>query len=182
LPAQGVVWALLDAGRGEIYAARYTPYSEADTRLWGPSKPPDIQVGVEDPVEARYYVLTPARLAELLARDGQAGLAPALCGEWRAETYVALEAALTELGVRARIDDTPRRAWSLAELALMRLATQREALASVEALAALEPSYLRRPAITTSTKRALGQSNQSGQREQEPEQDYEEGATHAVRG
>jgi len=174
----GPRWALLDAGRGEVYAARYdAPPDATDVAAlaaWGPivfadgdAAETDIgggrdggsnvgDDGAASAAAARYHLLTPLRLAALVAREADAaGATPLLCGEWRATTQAALAAALAAQGVAARYDATPRRAWGLATLAVARLATQTDIIDDSENLAALEPLYLRRPAITTSAKRAL---------------------------
>ncbi len=184
LPAQEPVWSLLDAGRGEVYAARYISYRDANIlgiSAWGPTPvlmpTAEGQPGEGADAQARYQVMAPERLVEALARESTETL---LCGEWRPDTRAAIEAALAVQGVQARFDATPRRAWSLAQLALARLATGQGALNTTEDLAALEPLYLRRPAITTSAKPTL---DQRMQRIQQPEQqEHEEGTTHALRG
>jgi tRNA threonylcarbamoyladenosine biosynthesis protein TsaB len=91
------VWAVLEAGRGQVYAARYAPASTPAG--WRP--------------DAGYMVVTPAELVSHV--DGEVVVA----GELRAETRAALEAAL---GERARFAPAPevRRAIWLAELAMAR--------------------------------------------------------------
>ena len=122
------VWALLDAGRGEIYAAEY-PSSTTDAAAWTPVN--------------GYLVLTPQELAQRI--EGKA----LLCGEWRSETQAALHEAL---GDRARFASqlSTRRAVWLAELAVARLGDGR-----VENPATIEPLYLRKPAITISKKAGI---------------------------
>ena len=122
------VWALLDAGRGEVYAAEY-PSPSTDAAAW-------------TPVDG-YLVLTPRALAERIT--GRA----LFCGEWRAETGAILREAL---GARARFasDLSTRRAAWLAELARARLRD-----GGVEDPATIEPLYLRKPAITISKKAGI---------------------------
>jgi tRNA threonylcarbamoyladenosine biosynthesis protein TsaB len=124
------VWALLEAGRGQLFAAPYdTSHATADE--WKPTE--------------QYAILTPSELALRI-------VGPVLCaGEWRPETQATLEEAL---GERADFASTlpPRRASWLADLAL-----QRHARGMRDDPAALEPLYLRRPNITTSAKVALPQ-------------------------
>jgi tRNA threonylcarbamoyladenosine biosynthesis protein TsaB len=122
------VWALLDAGRGEVYAAEY-PSTTSDASTW-------------TPVDG-YLVLTPQDLASRIA--GRAFF----CGEWRAETQASLGHAL---GERARFASrlSARRAAWLAELALARLRDGK-----VENPATIEPLYLRKPAITISKKAGI---------------------------
>jgi tRNA threonylcarbamoyladenosine biosynthesis protein TsaB len=119
------VWALLDAGRGEVYAAEY-PSPTTDAATWAP-------------VDG-YLVVTPQELAAHISRRAL------FCGEWRVETETILNKAL---GNRARLAPqlSTRRAVWLAELALARLRDGR-----VENPATIEPLYLRKPAITISKK------------------------------
>jgi tRNA threonylcarbamoyladenosine biosynthesis protein TsaB len=122
------LWALLDAGRGEVYAAEY-PSPATDAAAWAP---------VGD-----YLVLAPKELAARIT--GRA----LFCGEWRAETQAALGVAL---GERARFVSplsTRRAAW-LAELALARLNSGLS-----ENPATIEPLYLRKPAITIGKKAGI---------------------------
>jgi tRNA threonylcarbamoyladenosine biosynthesis protein TsaB len=122
------VWALLDAGRGEVYAAEY-PSPSTDPVNWSP---------VDD-----YLVLTPQALAERIT--GRA----LICGEWRAETETILREALGERARFASQLSTRRAVW-LAELAMARLRSGR-----VENPATIEPLYLRKPAITISKKAGI---------------------------
>jgi tRNA threonylcarbamoyladenosine biosynthesis protein TsaB len=132
--APGAIWALLEAGRGQVYAARYAgPARSADE--WKPA--------------GEYAVLTLEELAVRVMEEPDGAL---FCGEWRPETRASLEAHLTGLGERVRFASQLRirRAVWLAELALAR-ATQ----GVRDDPATLEPLYLRRPAITTSRKSGI---------------------------
>jgi tRNA threonylcarbamoyladenosine biosynthesis protein TsaB len=132
--AAGPIWALLEGGRGQVYAARYVgPARSAEE--WKP-------VG-------EYAVLTPEELAVRVLEDAEGAL---FCGEWRPETRAALEAHLAGLSTRVCFASRLRlrRAVWLAELALAR-ATQ----GIRDDPSTLEPLYLRRPAITTSRKRGI---------------------------
>lgn len=125
---EGTVCAILEAGRGQLYAATYDAPC-ANPAAWAPRD--------------GYAILTPT---EVVSRVTQSVV---FCGEWRAETRAALA---VELGSRARFAamlEAGRAGW-LARLALARAATGRS-----DEPAALEPLYLRRPAITRSTKVAL---------------------------
>jgi tRNA threonylcarbamoyladenosine biosynthesis protein TsaB len=127
--ARDPVWALLEAGRGQVYAAGYrTP--AVDAAGWAP-------------VDG-YHIVTPVELGEAIG-----GASVLLCGEWRDDTRAALREAL---GERARFSPVlgNRRASWLAQLAAIRAVH-----GAPDAATALEPLYLRRPAITTSTKIAL---------------------------
>jgi tRNA threonylcarbamoyladenosine biosynthesis protein TsaB len=123
------VWALLDAGRGEVYAAEY-PSPSTDAAAW-------------IPVDG-YLVLTPQALAERIT--GRAFF----CGEWRAETEATVREALGERARFASQLSTTRRTIWLAELAAARLRDGR-----VENPATIEPLYLRKPAITISKKAGI---------------------------
>jgi tRNA threonylcarbamoyladenosine biosynthesis protein TsaB len=146
------IWALLDAGRGQVYAAEYTTRAPSAAN-WAP-------------VDG-YHILTPAELA---ARVTQPVI---FCGEWRDETRAALRQAL---GAKARLTSTlaTRRGSWLVELALARAAAGRQ-----DDPAALEPLYLRRPAVTKSTKVVLPEA---GQTRSAPTQNPPggEGASHAL--
>ena len=144
------VWALLEAGRGQLYAAAYpTPCTTPAT--W---KPLD-----------GYHVLTPVEVA---ARVSEPVL---FCGEWRDDTKITLERLL---GARARFAPslTSGRAARLATLAQGRVAA---GLASDDP-AALEPLYIRRPAITASAKAPI----RLGDHAQRHQTNGGEEATHAL--
>jgi tRNA threonylcarbamoyladenosine biosynthesis protein TsaB len=149
------IWALLDAGRGQIYAAAYAP---------------DVSAGEWAPLDG-YHVLTPEELAARI--DG-----PVLCsGEWRDGTRATLE-GLAGSHVRFASRLGGRRASWLAELALARAAA-----GARDDAAALEPLYLRRPAITRSNKVPMIQGGPPQRPRQEDHADANggEGETHALR-
>lgn len=138
--------ALLEAGRGQVYAARYAGGVTIPAG-WGP---------VSD-----YRILTPKELL------GETSGTVLFCGEWREETRATLSEGLGPTAHFATGMGGRRASW-LAELALARLAS-----GVGDDPAALEPLYLRRPAITTSAKMALrpetttdaalGESEQTGE-------------------
>ena len=123
---EGTVWAILEAGRGQLYAAAYDAPC-ANPAEWAPRE--------------GYAILTPAEVATRVTQS------VVFCGEWRAETRAALTAAL---GARARFATTLEcgRAGWLARLAQAWAA----AGGTPDEPARLEPLYLRRPAITRSTR------------------------------
>jgi tRNA threonylcarbamoyladenosine biosynthesis protein TsaB len=126
------VWAILEAGRGQLYAARYAAPA-ASPAQW-------------HPVDG-YHVLTPAELAERMSQ-------PALvCGEWQPQTRVDLEAHMGDR-IQFTSEVFGRRAGWLAELALARLAT-----GTFDDPARVEPQYMRKPAITKSKKAGLARAN-----------------------
>ncbi len=127
--ASDPVWALLDAGRGEVYAAEYPSPSVDAARLdsgrWLPRP---------DATGIRAAYRGPSALLRRVAR----GDSRRPCSE--------------TLGERARFASqlSIRRAAWLAELALARLRDGR-----VENPATIEPLYLRKPAITISKKAGI---------------------------
>ncbi len=123
--ASSEIWAVLEAGRGQLYAACYHGGAAVPAE-WAPAR------GVE--------LLTPAELADRV--EGTA----LLCGEYRPATRGALEALLGDR-VRFASPLEMRRAVWLAELALARAGVGR-----YDDPALIEPIYVRRPAITASTK------------------------------
>lgn len=152
---QHTICALLDAGRGQLYTAVYAP--DASAAEWAPLD--------------GYHILTPEELAARV--DG-----PVLCsGEWRAETRAALEGLMGgDLRFASRLGG--RRASWLAELALARAAS-----GARDDTAALEPLYLRRPAITRSNKVPMIQGGppQGPRHEDHADANGGEGGTHALR-
>jgi tRNA threonylcarbamoyladenosine biosynthesis protein TsaB len=123
------IWALLDAGRGEVYAARYD--SASSQPIWAPQTD-----GASEP----YCITTPQALAERIRTP------VVVTGEWRDATRDALA---TALGERARFTSPMairRGAW------LAELAAQRARLGADDDPRALEPLYLRRPNITKSAR------------------------------
>ena len=156
------IWALLEAGRGEVYAACYA--SESADAVWRP-QPMEVGEGTGEKADAvsAYSITTPAALAARISGP------VVFAGEWRAETRAALA---DTLGQRARFTSPlagRRGAW-LAELAQAR--AQR---GETDDPHALEPLYVRRPAITTSARLA----NAAQTPERDAQRDGEE-AAHAL--
>ena len=102
--AEREIWAIQEAGRGQLYAACYRPSLATSAAEWRP-------------VEG-HALVTPAELA---ARVEAAAF---ICGEWREETRQALGEALGER-VRFASPLGIRRGLWLAELALARAARER---------------------------------------------------------
>jgi len=121
------IWALLEAGRGQVYAACYLPAATAVG--WAP-------VGGRD----GYAILTPDELA------GQVEGPALIAGELRPETCAVLAVALCERAQFAAHLASRGASW-LAELAL-----ERAAGGVADDPMTLEPLYLRKPAITQSSK------------------------------
>lgn len=134
----GAVCAVLEAGRGELYAARYALRAAAAvTESAGSPAAPVWVAGALWRLSA-YAVLAPAALAQ--ATPGEV----LICGEWRADTRLALREVF---GPRAHFaaELGGRRASWLAALAL-----ERRLHGTPDEPAKIEPLYLRRPAITVS--------------------------------
>jgi tRNA threonylcarbamoyladenosine biosynthesis protein TsaB len=134
--AAGTVWALLEGGRGQLYAAQYPGVSARD-EIWGPLD--------------GYHVLAATELAERITSENRPERPVLFAGESRPQTLAVLEEMLSGRirAVFAASLPTRRASW-LAELALAQ--ADRGKVADIMAL---EPLYLRRPAITRSSKFAL---------------------------
>lgn len=152
--SQRPVWAMLDAGRGQIYAARYATPAES-AYGWAP-------------VDG-YHIVTPVALVGMISRR------VLFCGEWREETRTIIRESL---GTRAWFVPAleGRRASWLAQLALARAAR-----GTPDSMTGLEPVYLRRPAITTSAKTILKQTAGDSVGRQ-PSDSGLEGVSRALRG
>ena len=136
------IWSLLEAGRGEVYAACYQPAAEAQG--WAPVTSAEArgERGASDGASA-YHIIAPHDLAAQISER------VVFTGEWRDTTREALAQAL---GERARFTSPlagRRGAW------LAELASARAQHGDADDPHTLEPLYLRRPAITTSV-RAIG--------------------------
>lgn len=133
------IWSLLDAGRGEVYAACYDTRRATDA--WAPEPLTDADDESHSGVGA-YLITSPQALAARI--NGPV----VFTGEWRAATR---ETLVTALGERARFTSTlasRRGAW------LTELGAARARRGAVDDPHTLEPLYLRRPNIT-SGKRSL---------------------------
>ena len=155
---RGPVCSILEAGRSELYAACYL-FDERDTNG-------DITYHIRQLSE--YLMLSPQQLVNYLNEQmdqwagvpGKRQVSPILfCGELSETTRQVIYERMR--GKSLFIDNlqATRRASSLALLAIQRLYEGR-----IEDPMLLEPLYLRRPSITTSTRKQplLGQKpNQS---------------------
>ena len=155
---RGPVCSILEAGRSELYAACYL-FDEIDTNG-------DITYHIRQLSE--YLMLSPQQLVNYLNEQmdqwagvpGKRQVSPILfCGELSETTRQVIYEQMQ--GKSLFIDNlqATRRASSLALLAIQRLYEGR-----IEDPMLLEPLYLRRPSITTSTRKQplLGQKpNQS---------------------
>jgi tRNA threonylcarbamoyladenosine biosynthesis protein TsaB len=177
------VCALMEAGRGEFYAAFYRQgYFEDAARAgnafadaagvgsWlarsSSGNESRFQGGLYWQRQGEYRVLT----VEELSREIQEPTL--LCGELRPDSRRNIAAVLGSFGLFTRSLSSIRHASLLAELALQRL--ERD---DIDDPLTLEPLYLRRPAITVSTKQRpqlLGPSASSGMSPQEPSDDSEQ--------
>jgi tRNA threonylcarbamoyladenosine biosynthesis protein TsaB len=150
----GTICAILEAGRGQVYAATYAA-AQADAAGWSP-------------VDS-YAVVTVSELAAQLPGDVY------FCGEMSSETRATLAEALGSRFRSASALETRRAGW-LAELALARAVQQR-----YDDLMTLEPLYLRRPAITTSARRGLPASEGAANARQREDAPGGEGTSNALR-
>jgi tRNA threonylcarbamoyladenosine biosynthesis protein TsaB len=144
----GTLCAVLEAGRGELYAAWYLAPAVSDG---APPAGAVAALGARAWRMSDYAVVTPQALADAVA---EAGSRPVLiCGEWKPETRALLEAALgPQVRFAPELGD-PRASW-LARWALEHLASG----APGEAVT-IGPIYVRRPAITVSARHiGLGQA------------------------
>lgn len=144
----GMVCAVLEAGRGEVYAAWYM--SLVDGRGESPA-------GAVAQVTGRlwrvsdYIVSDPRAVADALGNTSEEPLL--ICGEWRPETRAAFGAELAGRVTFASALDVRRASW------LAGVTLERAEIAGLREPATIEPLYLRRPAITVSKKHpALGRA------------------------
>lgn len=129
------IWALLDAGRGEVFAACYDSTEPFD--IWAPRPATDDAASEGG---ARYLLTTPQALAARISGP------VVFTGEVRQATR---ETLAQTLGDHARFTTTmnARRGVWLAELG-----AQRAQCGAADDPRALEPLYLRRPNITKSAR------------------------------
>ena len=147
--------AVLEAGRGDLYAACYR------------FKPSVRDNGVLDLVLTRqsdYMLLSPEQVAEharsLLNASEERVL---FCGEMSDGSHQALRTVLPEQSLFMNRSQSMRHASVLAELGRQRLQA-----GQIDDPLLLEPLYLRRPSITTSTrKQPLLGNTRSGQNTQD---------------
>lgn len=143
---QGPICAVLEAGRGELYAACYrsledlTPEGEAQRRL---ERVGDYQVLEPSALVAHLRVILPGEAEAATER-----LPWLFCGELKQPSRVALQALLGSQGRFATAHESARRASMLAMLGLQRLR-----MGQSDDPFTLEPLYLRRPSITRSTRK-----------------------------
>lgn len=149
----GTICATLEAGRGQIYAATYD--ATMDAARWAPLD--------------GYHVTTAAELATRVPGE------VFFCGEMTSTTRATLAETFG-----GRFQSAPpleeRRASWLAELALARAAHQR-----YDDAMALEPLYLRRPAITTSARHRLSAPEDADGARQRKDAPGGEGSSDALR-
>ena len=156
------IWALIDAGRGEVYAACYA--GDGAHAVWSP-----LAQSLNDQPE-RYIITTPAELATHTAGP------LVVVGEWRDTMQAALVDVLGQRACFVSPLDVRRGA------ALAALASMRSARSDADDPHTLEPLYLRRPHITKSARAIVTPTPH----EYEPEDNSQasipggEGAAHAL--
>ena len=145
---RGPLCAVLEAGRSELYAACYMFDEHRDGSG-------DVSYSLKRLSE--YLLLTPTQLATFIQEQvniwvgipGERQVPPSLfCGEISATSRQALQAELQEQSLFVGSVQAARHAWVLAMLALQRLHA-----GDIDDPLLLEPLYLRRPSITTSTRK-----------------------------
>ena len=151
--SSGTICAILEAGRGQVYAATYDATAAAAN--WAPLD--------------GYQVTTAAELT------GRLSGAAFFCGEMAPATRATLAEALGGRFRSASPLEERRASW-LAELALARVAHQR-----YDDAMALEPLYLRRPAITTSARHKAAAPEDAEQTRQREDAPKGEGTSDALR-
>jgi tRNA threonylcarbamoyladenosine biosynthesis protein TsaB len=163
LAADRPIFAVQEAGRGELYAAGY--YRTTAAELAAMEHPPrETWLLLPDDssrVWARstdYMLTTPAELATM------AGEHTLFCGEMHETTRALIHQLLGHRAVLLPTAVNMRRASVLATLAEQRLRR-----GQTDDPLTLEPLYLRRPAITASKKQPLPGSEPTGQRQQTDE-------------
>ncbi|HLI71321.1 MAG TPA: tRNA (adenosine(37)-N6)-threonylcarbamoyltransferase complex dimerization subunit type 1 TsaB [Ktedonobacteraceae bacterium] len=165
----GPVCSLLEAGRSELYAACYLfeGQESAGVLTYRSRQLGDYQVLA--PHDLALYLQE--QISPLVGIEGEAQTSPYLfCGEISEDSRLALTTSMKDRAFFAPVIASVRRASILACLARQRLAEN-----SVDDPLLLEPLYLRRPSITTSTrKRPLLGRNFSSSDQQSTER--EEGA------
>jgi tRNA threonylcarbamoyladenosine biosynthesis protein TsaB len=145
---RGPLCAVLEAGRSELYAACYMFDEHRDNSG-------DVTYAMKRLSE--YLLLTPKQLATYIREQantwggipGERQVSPFLfCGEISAASRQALHAEMHEQSLFVGSVQAARHAWMLAMLALQRLHA-----GNMDDPLLLEPLYLRRPSITTSTRK-----------------------------
>lgn len=170
----GPICSLLEAGRGELYAACYQMLNQ---------QAGDGQFAMNLRQLGSYQTLTPQALASYLeteispmcAETDQAGSATYLfCGEISETSRQALASYTGDTAVFAPASLSVRHASRLAYLARWRFAENLQ-----DDPLALEPLYVRRPSITTSARKQPLLGNKSGETNHQNDQhstEREEGA------
>ncbi|HEY0752483.1 MAG TPA: tRNA (adenosine(37)-N6)-threonylcarbamoyltransferase complex dimerization subunit type 1 TsaB [Ktedonobacteraceae bacterium] len=143
----GPVCALLEAGRTDLYAGCYLFESQTNQGVitYSPRLLGDCQVL---PVRELAHYLQ-AEIKPLLNSTGVISTTPyLLCGEISESSRLELATSLAGQALFAPTIPSARRASTLASLAWLRIEEQR-----LDDPLTLEPLYLRRPNITTSTRK-----------------------------
>ncbi len=145
---QGPLCAVLEAGRSELYAACYLFAEQRDSSGNMTSKLKQL---------SEYLLLTPEQLATYLQEQANTWVGipgerqvPSFlfCGEISAASRQILREKMQEQSLFVGSVQAARHAWVLAMLAL-----QRFHAGDIDDPLLLEPLYLRRPSITTSTRK-----------------------------
>lgn len=154
---RATICAALDAGRGEVYAARYVV-------ALPPARPDRAPTSISGGTDAPTAILVASglwRTAEPVVASpmdlGATTPGPVLlCGEWRPATGDALTAAFGPRALFAPALGGRRASW------LAALALDRRARGEADEPATMEPRYLRRPAITRSARHPMAAADDLG--------------------
>ena len=170
---RGPICAVMEAGRGELYAACYLFVEVVEAGQWGYEMRRLSDYLLEAPEQLKDHVL--ARVNEWAGIPGERALPPVLfCGEMSEASRAALSAQLPE-GLFLPALPSTRHALTLAALAFSRFHR-----GLVDDPLLLEPLYLRRPSITTSARKQplLGGGGKTHRSGDVAQTEREEGALH----
>lgn len=165
----GLVCSLLEAGRSELYASCYlfAGQERAGLVTYTPQQLGDYQL--LSPQDLARYV---QEISAQLEHAGEVQAAPCLfCGEISDSSREALSTNMQGQAFFASPIQAVRRASVLASLAQQRLAENR-----LDDPLLLEPFYLRRPSITSSSRKQPLLGRKAGSPNDQPSTEREEGA------
>ena len=170
---RGPICAVMEAGRGELYAACYLFDEVVETGQLSYEMRRLSDYLLEDPARLKEHVM--AHVNEWAGVPGERAVPPVLfCGEMSEASRASLSAQLPE-GLFLPALPSTRHAVTLATLAFSRFHR-----GIVDDPLLLEPLYLRRPSITTSARKQplLGGGGKTHRSGDVAQTEREEGALH----
>ncbi|MDQ6660707.1 MAG: tRNA (adenosine(37)-N6)-threonylcarbamoyltransferase complex dimerization subunit type 1 TsaB [Chloroflexota bacterium] len=168
----GLVCALMDAGRSEFYTACYSfGISAQQSGVLSSSLQRQSEYQVLSVQEISAFIQEQQRKLSSSARTNEDGSPVLFCGEIPASLRQFLHTSLPNQSVFSSPIWASRHASVLAMVALQRLQESRE-----DNSALLEPLYIRRPSITTSTRKQPLLGGTSPATDQNKREEREEGA------